>query len=69
LFAVKEGEDYHIEMKLEIDPALTVAQANDIKDRIEDKILDIKGVTDVIIEFDEDDGIQTWDTKAGDQQK
>ncbi|WP_338453147.1 cation diffusion facilitator family transporter [Niallia oryzisoli] len=61
LFAVKEGEDYHIEMKLEINPSLTVAQADDIKDRIEHKIQQIKGVTDVIIEFDEDDGFQTWD--------
>ena len=65
LFAVKEGEDYHIEMKLEVDPALTVAQADDIKDRIEGKIHEIKGVTDVIIEFDEDDGIQTWDPQSG----
>ncbi|KAA9024230.1 cation diffusion facilitator family transporter [Niallia endozanthoxylica] len=61
LYAVKEGEDYHIEMKLEINPSLTVAEADDIKDRIEDKIQQIKGVTDVIIEFDEDDGFQTWD--------
>ena len=61
LFAIKEGEDFHIEMKLEIDPSLTVAQANGIKDRIENRILEIKGVTDVIIEFDEDDEIQTWD--------
>ena len=65
LFAVKEGEDYHIEMKLEINPDLTVAQANEIKDRIEGKILEIKGVTDVIIEFDEDDDIQTWDPTTG----
>jgi cation diffusion facilitator family transporter len=64
LFAVKEGEDYHIEMKLEIDPELTVAQADDIKDRIEGKIHEIKGVTNVIIEFDEDDGIQTWDPQT-----
>ena len=61
LFAVKEGEDYHIEMKLEIDPSLTVAQADDIKDRIRSRILEMKGVTHVIIEFDEDDGIRTWD--------
>ena len=61
LFAVKEGEDYHIEMKLEIDPSLTVAQADDIKDRIRKRILEMKGVTHVIIEFDEDDGIRTWD--------
>jgi cation diffusion facilitator family transporter len=61
LFAVKEGEDFHIEMKLEIDPSLTVAQADDIKDRIRSKILEMKGVTHVIIEFDEDDGIRTYD--------
>ncbi len=61
LFAVKEGEDYHIEMKLEIDPSLTVAQADDIKDRIRSQILEMNGVTHVIIEFDEDDGRKTWD--------
>ncbi|GIN63561.1 cation diffusion facilitator transporter [Robertmurraya siralis] len=60
LYAVKEGEDFHIEMKLEIDPNLTVGQAGKIKDRIEAKIHGMKGVTDVIIEFDEDDGIPTW---------
>lgn len=47
-------------MKLEIDPNLTVGQAGKIKDRIEAKIHGMKGVTDVIIEFDEDDGIPTW---------
>lgn len=60
LYAVKEGEDYHIEMILEIDPSLTVGQAKQIKDRIEAKINEIKGVTDVIIEFDQDDHIQKW---------
>ncbi|WP_102028789.1 cation diffusion facilitator family transporter [Salirhabdus sp. Marseille-P4669] len=60
LYAIKEGEDFHIETKLEIDPSITVAQADDIKDRIEGKLSEIKGVTDVIIEFDEDDGVQTW---------
>ncbi len=63
LFAIKEGEDFHIEMKLEINPSLTVAEASEIKDRIEGRIHEIKGVTDVIIEFDEDDGIQTWGKK------
>ena len=63
LFAIKEGEDYHIEMKLEINPSLTVLEANKIKDRIEGRVHEIKGVTDVIIEFDEDDGIQTWGKK------
>lgn len=61
LYAMKEGEDYHIEMKLEIAPSLTVDEATDIKDKIESKILEIKGVTDVIIEFEEDDGIESFD--------
>lgn len=61
LFAMKEGEDYHIEMKLEIPRTLTVDEAIDIKNRIETKIHEIKGVTDVIIEFDEDDGIASFD--------
>ncbi|WP_338472484.1 cation diffusion facilitator family transporter [Niallia sp. XMNu-256] len=60
LFAVKEGEDFHIEMKLEIDPSLTVAEADDIKDRIRGKLLELKGITHIIIEFDEDDGVPTW---------
>lgn len=62
LFAMKEGEDYHIEMKLEIDTSISVTEANIIKDRIESKIQEIKGVTDVIIEFIEYDGIPTWVT-------
>ena len=61
LFAMKEGEDFHVEMKLEINPSLSVEQAIKIKSRIEDKILAIKGVTDVIIEFERDDGVQKWD--------
>lgn len=60
LFAMKEGENFHIEMKLEIDSNITVRDAFKIKDRIEEKIQGIKGVTDVIIEFVEDDGVKTW---------
>ncbi|MEH7225507.1 cation diffusion facilitator family transporter [Bacillus sp. JJ1566] len=60
LFAMKEGEDFHIEMKLEIDPNISVKEAFQIKDRIEEKIQGIKGVTDVIIEFVEDDGVKSW---------
>lgn len=69
LFAMKEGEDFHIEMKLEIDPHLTVGEASLIKDRIEERVNKIKGVTDVIIEFDEDDGILTWQSHHSRQNK
>lgn len=57
---VKEGEDLHVELEIEVDPSLTVAQADDIKDRLEEKILAEKGVVDVVIEFDEDDGVSNW---------
>lgn len=61
LFAMKEGEDYHIEMKLEIDPSISVSRAINIKKSIEQHIQNMPGVTDVIIEFEEDDQIATWD--------
>ncbi|SDM47741.1 cation diffusion facilitator family transporter [Fictibacillus solisalsi] len=61
---IKEGEELHVELEVEVDPLLTVAQADDIKDRLEEKILQEKGVTDVTIEFDEDDGIQRWEKQS-----
>lgn len=64
LYAMKEVEDYHIEMKLEIQPSLTVREATQIKNRIEEKIQEIKGVTVVIIEFEEDDGVDQFDKGA-----
>ncbi|MGG0483899.1 cation diffusion facilitator family transporter [Priestia aryabhattai] len=62
LMVMKEGEELHVELKVEIDPSLTVGEADDIKDRLENRILQEKGITDVIIEFDEDDGIPDWVT-------
>ncbi|MEH7416496.1 cation diffusion facilitator family transporter [Neobacillus drentensis] len=57
---IKEGEDLHVELEIEIDPQLTVAAADDIKDRIHEKIMAEKGVVDVTIEIDEADDIMTW---------
>lgn len=57
---IKEGDDLHVEVEIEIDPTLTVAAADDIKDRLEEKIMAEKGVVDVTIEIDEEDGIMTW---------
>ncbi|WP_409304585.1 cation diffusion facilitator family transporter [Peribacillus sp. SCS-155] len=57
---IKEGEDLHVELEIEIDPKMTIAEADDIKDRLEQKIMSQKGVAEVTIEFDEDDGRTTW---------
>lgn len=60
LMVIKEGEELHVELKIEIDPNMTVAEADNIRDEMEERILDEKGVTEVIIEFDEDDNVQNW---------
>jgi len=60
LTVIKEGEDLHVELEIEVDPRLTVAAADDIKDRLEEKIMAEKGVVDVTIEFDEEDEVMSW---------
>ena len=57
---IKEGEDFHVEVSVEIDPSMTVAEMDDIKDRLKEKLLQEKGVVDVLVDFDEDDGVRTW---------
>ena len=60
LEVIKEGEFLHVEVIAEVDPTHTVAYVDDIRDRLMDLILKQKGVRDVLISFDEDDGIRTW---------
>jgi divalent metal cation (Fe/Co/Zn/Cd) transporter len=61
LDVIKEGDSFHVELKLEVDPGMTIAEADDLRDYIEKRIKEgVQGVTDVIIEFDEDDQIPTW---------
>lgn len=61
LHAIKEGDSLHIELRVEVDSSMTIEEADDIRDYIEEKLKEnIKNVTDVIIEFDEDDGKATW---------
>lgn len=60
---LKEGDEFHVELMVEVDPSISVAQADDIKDRLEEKILKEKGVADVIVEFDEDDHVTSWDNR------
>lgn len=57
---VKEGEFLHVEIVVEVNPSHTVAYVDDIRDRLMQTVLHQKGVQNVIISFDEDDGIRTW---------
>lgn len=57
---IKEGEFLHVEVVVEVDSSQTVAYVDDVRDRLLDLILQQKGVRDVLISFDEDDGVLTW---------
>lgn len=63
IVVLREGEELHVELEIEVDPNLTVAMADDIKDRLEEKILAQEGVADVSIEFDEADHVDHWSEK------
>lgn len=60
LEVIKEGEFLHVEVVAEVDPSHTVAYIDDIRDRLMVLLLNQKNVQDVMISFDEDDGVLTW---------
>lgn len=57
LMVIREGNELHVELNIELESDMTIGEADKIHHRIEEKILGQKGVADVIIEFDEHDGI------------
>jgi len=60
---LKEGDELHVELKIEVDPKISLAKADDIQDRLEERILTERGVTDVVVEFDENDQFNSWESK------
>jgi cation diffusion facilitator family transporter len=60
LEVIKEGDHFHVEVEIEVDPTLTTTQADDIKDRLELQIRLQQGIIDVTSGFDEDDKIQQY---------
>ncbi|MFZ3578519.1 cation diffusion facilitator family transporter [Virgibacillus sp. DJP39] len=67
LMVVKEGDELHVELKIEFSPNMTVSEADAVRDKIENKILQERGVTEVVIEFDEDDKMQSWSNDSKDK--
>lgn len=65
LTVIKEGDHFHVAIEIELDASLTLAEADDIKDRLEEAILNEQGVQDVSVSFDEDDSIPDWDYGDG----
>ncbi|MBB5181957.1 cation diffusion facilitator family transporter [Planomicrobium koreense] len=60
LEVIKEGEFLHVETLVEIDPSLTVAEADALQDRLADILLNQPSVDDVIVSLDADDGETHW---------
>lgn len=60
LEVIKEGEFLHVETLIEVDPTLTVTEADELQDRLADILLSQPSVDDVIISLDADDGEAHW---------
>lgn len=70
LDVIKEGDSLHVELRVEVDPNMTIKQADEIRNYIEKKITEsVDNVTDIIIEFDDDDGIDTWSNISSEDKK
>lgn len=58
---IREGDDLHVELRVEVEANMTVKEADEIRDYIADEIKKrVPNVTDIIIEFDQDDNIVHW---------
>ncbi|WP_102694236.1 cation diffusion facilitator family transporter [Rummeliibacillus pycnus] len=60
LVVLKEGEFLHVELIAEVDPTLSFAYVDDIRDHLVELILSQKNVSKVHISFDEDNGVLEW---------
>lgn len=60
LRVLQEGRYYHVEGLIELKPGMTLADADDIKFRIRDHLLNDPDITDVTLGIAEDAGVQDW---------
>ncbi|AMW99691.1 cation diffusion facilitator family transporter [Rummeliibacillus stabekisii] len=60
LEVVKEGESLHVELIAEVDPTLSFAYVDDIRDHLVDILLSQKNVSKVTVSFDEDNAVKDW---------
>ncbi len=65
LTVIKEGDTFHVDAEVELDSALTLAEIDDIRNRIEDDLLQIDNISDVMITFDEEDSVMDWEYGDG----
>ena len=59
---IQEGRTYHVDALIELRKGLALADADDIKFRIRDKLLIDSDISDVTLGIIEDDDIKNWNT-------
>lgn len=57
---LQEGRYYHVEGIIELKPGLTLAEADDIKFLIRDRLLSDPDIADVTLGIIEDNGVRNW---------
>lgn len=57
---LQEGRYYHVEGVIELTSGMTLADADDIKFRVEDALLRDPNISDAALGILEDDGIRKW---------
>lgn len=57
---VQEGRAYHVEVTVELKKGLTLDEADDLKFRLSDKLLDSSLISDVVLGVIEEDGVVSW---------
>ncbi|WP_135557440.1 cation diffusion facilitator family transporter [Paenibacillus cymbidii] len=56
----QEGRYYHVDAMIELRKGLTLADADDIKFRVQDKLMADPDITDVVLGIIEDNGVRNW---------
>lgn len=61
---LQEGRYYHVEGLIELKKGMTLADADDIKFKVRDKLLADPHISDVTLGILEDNGIRNWEPKT-----
>lgn len=62
---LQEGRFYHVECYMELRKGLSLADADDIKFRVRDRLLDDPDISDVTLGIIEEDNVQNWTLAQG----
>lgn len=60
----QEGRYYHVDVTIELREGLTLADADDIKFRVQDHLIADPDITDVVLGIIEDNGIKDWTAES-----